>query len=105
MPGGPRVRLDGSGPLGTPSGNRPADVGGFRSKPAVDRHHRRPLPGKFNRGGGILREALDAATLSAGDELIAVELHQALEHLGRILGSVYTDDILDRIFSKFCIGK
>ncbi len=52
-----------------------------------------------------LREALEAATLSAGDELIAVELHQSLEHLGRILGSVYTDDILDRIFSKFCIGK
>ncbi len=52
-----------------------------------------------------LREAVGAATLCAGDELIAVELHQALEHLGRILGSVYTDDILDRIFSKFCIGK
>ena len=28
-----------------------------------------------------------------------------LDHLGRILGSVYTDDILDRIFSRFCIGK
>jgi tRNA modification GTPase len=52
-----------------------------------------------------LREALAAAQQSAGEEIIALELHQALDHLGRILGTVFTDDILDRIFSKFCIGK
>ena len=40
-----------------------------------------------------------------GDELIAVELRAALDHLGRIVGVVYTDDLLDRIFSRFCIGK
>jgi tRNA modification GTPase len=40
-----------------------------------------------------------------GDELIAVDLRDALEQLGSILGLIYTDDILDRIFSKFCIGK
>jgi tRNA modification GTPase len=42
---------------------------------------------------------------SIGDELIAVDVREALDHLGRILGVVYTDDILDRVFSKFCIGK
>jgi tRNA modification GTPase len=25
--------------------------------------------------------------------------------LGRLTGAVYTDDLLDRIFSRFCIGK
>ena len=40
-----------------------------------------------------------------GEELIAVDVREALEHLGQILGAVYTDDILDRVFSKFCIGK
>ena len=40
-----------------------------------------------------------------GDELIAVDIREALDHLGRILGVVYTEDILDRVFSKFCIGK
>ena len=40
-----------------------------------------------------------------GDELIAVELREAVDHLGRIAGRVFTDDILDRIFSRFCIGK
>ena len=54
---------------------------------------------------GSLNEALSAATESLGDEIVAVELRQVLDHLGRILGTVFTDDILDRIFSKFCIGK
>ena len=54
--------------------------------------------------------ALDRAEFAAadeaiGDELIAVDIRDALDHLGRILGTVYTDDILDRVFSKFCIGK
>lgn len=41
----------------------------------------------------------------AGDELVAAELRQALTELGKVVGAVYTDDILDRIFSRFCIGK
>jgi tRNA modification GTPase len=40
-----------------------------------------------------------------GDELIAVELRSALEELGKVVGAVYTDDVLDRVFSRFCIGK
>ena len=46
-----------------------------------------------------------AGNRHAGDEIIAVDLREALDRLGVILGVVYTDDILDRIFSKFCIGK
>jgi tRNA modification GTPase len=42
---------------------------------------------------------------NSGDELIAMELRETLDHLGRVVGRVYTDDILDRIFSRFCIGK
>jgi tRNA modification GTPase len=38
-------------------------------------------------------------------ELIALELREALDALGRILGSVTPDDVLGRIFSSFCIGK
>jgi tRNA modification GTPase len=41
----------------------------------------------------------------AGEELVAAELRLALEELGRVAGVVYTDDVLDRIFSRFCIGK
>jgi tRNA modification GTPase len=55
------------------------------------------------------RDALDrtaeAAGLGLSDDLVIVELREALEHLGHIVGAVYTDDVLDRVFSKFCIGK
>lgn len=52
-----------------------------------------------------LREASNAASGNRGDELISVEIRQALHELRTILGEVYTDDILDHIFSNFCIGK
>lgn len=38
-------------------------------------------------------------------ELLALELRETLEQLGQLTGAVYTDDLLDRIFSRFCIGK
>ena len=39
------------------------------------------------------------------EELVAAELRTALNQLGLVVGTIYTDDILDRIFSTFCIGK
>lgn len=38
-------------------------------------------------------------------ELLAIELREALDHLGQVLGMVTPDDLLGRIFSRFCIGK
>ena len=52
-----------------------------------------------------LHRTAEAAVLGLGDDLVIVELREALEHLGHIVGAVYTDDVLDRVFSKFCIGK
>ena len=52
-----------------------------------------------------LAEAKTAAEKHAGDEIISLEIRNALHELGTILGEVYTDDILDHIFSNFCIGK
>jgi tRNA modification GTPase len=46
-------------------------------------------------------EVLDEAPL----ELVALELRNTLQELGAMVGAVYTDDLLDRIFSRFCIGK
>jgi tRNA modification GTPase len=39
------------------------------------------------------------------EELVAAEIRVAIEEFGKIVGAVYTDDLLDRIFSRFCIGK
>lgn len=53
--------------------------------------------------------ALDRARLLVQDvdrqELLAAELRTALDEIGAMVGAVYTDDILDRVFSRFCIGK
>ena len=52
-----------------------------------------------------LERALALTETSAGEELVAAELRIALDELGKVVGVTYTDDILDRIFSRFCIGK
>lgn len=38
-------------------------------------------------------------------DLLAIDIRQALFHLGEITGEVTTDDLLGNIFSNFCIGK
>ena len=52
-----------------------------------------------------LTRAAELAASGSGEELIAAELRTALLELGQVAGAVYTDDLLDRIFSRFCIGK
>jgi tRNA modification GTPase len=38
-------------------------------------------------------------------DFIAMDIRQALHHLGLITGEISSDDLLDSIFSRFCIGK
>ncbi|MBI2481405.1 MAG: hypothetical protein HYV60_23030, partial [Planctomycetia bacterium] len=52
-----------------------------------------------------LEQARLAASESWGEELVAAEVRVVLDELANVVGEVYTDDILDRIFSRFCIGK
>ena len=52
-----------------------------------------------------LRRASRIVESRAGEELVAVEIRLALDELGQVAGRVYTDDVLDRIFTRFCIGK
>ena len=39
------------------------------------------------------------------EEILAFELREINEHLSKIVGAISTDDLLEEIFSKFCIGK
>ena len=59
----------------------------------------------LGRAGRSLHRAADAIRLGLGDELVALDLRQALDDLGEVVGAVVTDDLLDRIFRRFCIGK
>jgi tRNA modification GTPase len=54
---------------------------------------------------GHLRQAHQAVLFDESHEFVAVELRGALDELGQLVGAVYTDDLLDRIFGRFCIGK
>ena len=38
-------------------------------------------------------------------DFLAMDIRQALHHLGEITGEITTDDLLENIFSRFCIGK
>ena len=64
------------------------------------------------RHRSALAEAQEALTrvsqslqADLSEDLIAVDLNIALEHLGGILGKTFVDDLLDHIFHDFCIGK
>ena len=54
-------------------------------------------------------QALDRVVVAeadgAGMEIVALEIRTAVTALGRITGQEIGDDILNRIFAKFCIGK
>jgi tRNA modification GTPase len=50
-------------------------------------------------------EAAAAVPAGAGGELIAVELQAALRQLDEVDGRHAPDDLLDRIFARFCLGK
>ncbi|MDH3998847.1 MAG: 50S ribosome-binding GTPase, partial [Desulfuromonadales bacterium] len=52
-----------------------------------------------------LRLFRDGVALSAPYECLALELRSALDALGLITGETTPDDILNQIFSQFCIGK
>lgn len=52
-----------------------------------------------------LAEARNIASEQLGEELVAAEVRHGLDELGKVVGAVYTDDVLDRIFGRFCIGK
>jgi tRNA modification GTPase len=57
------------------------------------------------RARNELQLALELARKGDGDEIVAASLRLALDELAIVTGRIYTDDILERIFSRFCIGK
>lgn len=52
-----------------------------------------------------VQQSIESAKNNESYEFIALDLHTAIDTLGEIAGEVTTEDILDKIFSEFCIGK
>jgi tRNA modification GTPase len=57
----------------------------------------------ISQASAALARAIDA--IPGGSELVALELRDALDALGGVLGQISPDDLLGKIFSTFCIGK
>ena len=59
----------------------------------------------LQKSSGKLKSALGGLELRHNDECVALELRGALTDLGLLLGENVDEDVLDSIFSEFCIGK
>lgn len=53
----------------------------------------------------FVSKVINNMSSGVGNELNSLDVKQALHHLGEITGDITTDDLLDSIFSNFCIGK
>ena len=81
-----------------------AAAGGALARPALAPSQSR-CRGHVEAATQALRRAHEHAREDDPPELLALALREALEQIGEMTGAVYTDDLLDRIFSRFCIGK
>ena len=51
------------------------------------------------------RAAIVAQQDGLSPDLVSIDVREAVEALGEITGETVTEDLLDTIFGKFCIGK
>ena len=82
---------------------RTVGSGGYTERTALvaSARHRDNL----QRADAALERAEQAAEAALGGELVAADLRGAIFHLEEIVGIVASDDVLNRIFASFCIGK
>lgn len=57
------------------------------------------------RAADSLHQAAEAMRQGAPLDLCAVDLHEALYTLGEVTGDQVSQELLDRVFSRFCVGK
>jgi tRNA modification GTPase len=60
---------------------------------------------RLNEALGALGRARDGAETGAPDESVAVDLHAALNALNALTGRGAPEEVLDAVFSRFCVGK
>jgi len=74
---------------------------GIEEKIIVNARHKNILKQIRN----MLKKALEAMEINLSEEFPSSDLRIAYDLIGEITGETARDDILDRVFSRFCIGK
>lgn len=64
------------------------------------RHH-----AALNLGIDAIKQLITSLKEGVSPEFVTLDMRQALDNLGTIIGTNVTEDILSSIFSKFCVGK
>jgi len=59
----------------------------------------------LERAQSHLEQALSSIEAQMPDDFVTIDLTAALNALGEITGETVTDELLETIFSNFCIGK
>ena len=52
-----------------------------------------------------LNKAVETMEMNMPIDIIAVHIKGIMECLGEITGDTYTDELIDELFSRFCLGK
>jgi tRNA modification GTPase len=94
------IRGDGIAELRSALGRLLAAPGGLALAVANPRHAE-----ALERAREALGRARSAAEGLAPGEIVSLELHEALQAVGEVTGETVDEDLLERIFSRFCIGK
>lgn len=77
------------------------DLAGFDETLVTAARHKEAL----HQAEQSLREAVEAIHQAVPMDLVTIDVHAAWSALGEIIGDTLQDDLVDRIFSGFCIGK
>ena len=67
----------------------------------MNQRHRQHLQDALD----AVRQAREALDTGVSGDMLTLDLRAALQELGAITGEITNEDVLDQIFSRFCIGK
>ncbi len=52
-----------------------------------------------------LDKVIEAIEMGLPEDCLAIDLHDAFGHLGMIVGESLKEEIINQLFSRFCLGK
>jgi len=84
------------------TGARDVGINDFAESDVITRERHRLL---INEAIGHVADGIEAFERNETEDIAAIPLRAAYLSLGHILGLEYADDIIDRIFAEFCVGK